>query len=227
MLDFLWRVWLAITYSMSLNPAVGEYVERNLASGDPNAGRWVALAVAILGGAGLLIGQSVILFVNRVRPERFVLSLLLNGVVFAISMVIWAGFIWLIGSLAFPQQPPIGLVLRLVALSAAPYVFGFLILIPYLGEGIYRVLSAWSMLIAAGATAFSFRVDWWPAFAVVGVSWLLIWVMSNTIARPVIKLRNRAWQFVAGSSLDADVSDILTQFAIDKRDGNSKGGKQS
>ncbi|MFV9505029.1 MAG: hypothetical protein AB4911_10750 [Oscillochloridaceae bacterium umkhey_bin13] len=226
MLEFFWRVWQAITYAMRLDPAVAEYVERNLANGDTDAGRGIALTVAILGGAGLLIGQSVILFVNRVRPERFVLSLLLNGVVFAISLLIWGVFIWLIGMVVFPQQPPIGLILRLIALSAAPYVFGFLILIPYLGEGIYRLLSAWSMLIAAGATAFSFRVGWWQAFAVVGVSWLLIWVMSNTIAKPVLKLRNRAWQLVAGSRLDASVSDILTQFSLDQREGNAQEGKK-
>jgi hypothetical protein len=80
------------------------------------------------------------------------------------------------------------------------------------------------MLIAAGATAYSFKVGWWPALAVVGLSWLLIWVMSNTIARPVIALRNRAWQTVAGTSLDATVGDILTQFAVDHSQDTPKGG---
>lgn len=225
MFEYFWYVWQGITRSMRLDPAVAQYVEQRFQAGanDPN---WIILTIAILGGVGLLLGQSVILFVNKVSPGRFALSLLLNGLVFTISLVIWAFFIWLIGRVVFPEQPPFGLVMRLVALSAAPYVFGLLVLIPYLGEGIYRILGIWSMLIAAGATAYSFRVGWWPALAVVGLSWLAIWVMSNTIARPVIALRNRAWQLAAGTRLDADVSDILTQFAVDQTQGpTSKGGK--
>jgi hypothetical protein len=225
MFEFLWKVWQGITRSMALDPAVAQYVDQNFQAGTGNAG-WAILTIAILGGAGLLLGQSVILFVNRVKPARFFLSLLLNGIVFTISLITWALFIWLIGSLFFPEQPRFGLVMRLVGLSAAPYVFGLLILVPYLGEGIYRLLGVWSMLIAAGATAYSFRVGWWPALAVVGLSWLAIWVMSNTIARPFIALRNRAWQLVAGTTLDANVGDILTQFATDQsQTPGTKGGK--
>jgi hypothetical protein len=224
MFEFLWMMWQGITRAMRLDPAVAQYVDQSFQNGTGSG--WVILAIAVLGGAGLLLGQSVILFVNRVRPGRFVLSLLLNGIVFTISLIVWAFFIWAIGSFAFPEQPRFGLVMRLVALSASPYVFGLLVLIPYLGEGIYRLLGVWSMLIAAGATAYSFKVPWIPAIAVVGFSWLAIWAMSNTIARPIIALRNKAWQLVAGTSLDASVGDILTQFATDQNQSSGpKGGK--
>jgi hypothetical protein len=216
--DFFWYLWMGITQSMALNPQVAQFVDRYPRSG------WVVLTIAILGGAGLLLGQSVIMFVNRVRPGRFLLTLLLNGIVFTISLLIWALAIWAIGSLAFPTQPSLGLVTRLVGLSAAPYVFGLFVLVPYLGEAIYRGLSIWSSLIAAGATAYSFQVGWWPAFLVVGASWLLIWALSNTIGRPVVALRNRVWQRAAGTSLDASVADILTQFATGTAEGEQRGG---
>ncbi len=161
---------------------------------------------------------------NRVRPTRFALSLLLNGIVFTISLLIWGLAIWAIGSLLFPTQPGLGLVLRLIGLSAAPYIFGFLVLIPYLGEFVYRVLSVWSAVIAAGATAYSFRVGWWPAFFVVAAGWLLVWALSNTIGRPVLAARNRAWQAAAGTRLDASVADILTQFATKGPDRDQPGG---
>lgn len=220
MLEFLRYVWVGITQAMALNPRVAEVVEQY-----PETGR-VVLVIAILGGAGLLLGQSVILFVNRVRPLRFALSLLLNGVIFTISLLIWGVMIWLVGSLAFPAQPSFGLVMRLIGLSAAPYVFGFLVLVPYLGEFIYRVLGAWSMVIAAGATAYSFKVGWWPAFLVVGAGWLLIWAMTNTIGRPVLAARNRAWQAVAGTRMDATVADILTEFAAPGNEPKGKGGQR-
>jgi hypothetical protein len=82
MLEFLRYVWVGITQAMALNPRVAEVVEQY-----PETGR-VILVIAILGGAGLLLGQSVILFVNRVRPLRFALSLLLNDVIFTISLLI-------------------------------------------------------------------------------------------------------------------------------------------
>jgi hypothetical protein len=212
MLEFLRYVWLGITRSMALDVRVAEIVAQY-----PQTGL-VTLTIALIGGAGLLLGQSVILFVNRVRPARFALTLLLNGIIFAISLLIWGVAIWAIGSLLFPAEPALTIVLRLVALSAAPYVFGFLVLIPYLGEFVYRVLSVWSSVIAAGATAYSFRVDWWPAFLVVGLSWLAIWILSNTLGRPVLALRNRIWRAAAGTNMDTSVADILTQFAAPEAD---------
>ncbi len=50
MLEFLWYIWQGVTQSMALNPRVAEVVERS-----PEAG-WVVLAIAVLGGAGLLLG---------------------------------------------------------------------------------------------------------------------------------------------------------------------------
>jgi hypothetical protein len=207
MMDFLWYVWMGITRSMALDVRVAEFVDQY-----PQTGL-VTLTIAILGGVGLLLGQSVILFVNRVSPGRFVLSLVINGVVFAISLLIWGIAIWAVGMFLFPAEPTLGLVLRLVALSAAPYVFGFLVLIPYLGEFVHRVLSVWSSVIAAGATAYSFRVNWWPAFLVVGLSWLAIWALSNTIGKPVLAARNRIWRAATGTRMDTTVADILNQFA--------------
>lgn len=193
---------------MALNPRVAEVVEQS-----PESWR-VVLVIAILGGMGLLLGQSVILFVNRVQPARFIFSLLLHGIVFTLGLLIWAGAIWLVGTLLFRSQPSLALIIRLVGLSAAPYVFGIFVLIPYLGEFVYRVLSVWSSVIAIGATAWSFGVGWWPAFLAVGGSWLLVWALTNTIGRPLLIARGRAWQLVAGTQLDVSVADILRQFAL-------------
>ena len=89
MVKFLWSVWQGVIQSMALNPRAAEVVEQS-----PQAGR-VVLTIAILGGIGLLLGQSVILFVNQVQPGRFVLSLLVNGLAFAASLAIWAIGSWI------------------------------------------------------------------------------------------------------------------------------------
>jgi hypothetical protein len=221
MYDFLVGVLQGIGEALRLNPRVFEIVESG-----PNAG-WVIAVIAILGGASLLIGQSVILFVNRVRPARFAVSLLVNGLVFAISLVIWAVAIWLSGKVLFPNSIPLRTVARMVGLGAAPYLFGFLVLIPYMGNFVGRVLAVWSFLVVLAGITYLAGGDLWPALVCTGVGWLLVTVMSLTIGRPIVALRNKVFQSVAGTSLDASVADILTGYATEERGPTAptKGGR--
>ena len=126
--ELIGYVWHGISMALRLDPHVFEVVDQYPQS------TWVILVIALLGGASLLIGQSVILFVNRVKPGRFAISLLLNGIVFTISLVVWAVCIWIIGWLLFDHPPTMRVTTRMVGLGAAPYVFGFLVLVPYAGN---------------------------------------------------------------------------------------------
>jgi hypothetical protein len=162
-----------------------------------------------------LIGQSVILFVNRVSPSRFLVSLLVNGILFSISLVVWALSIWVVGQWLYPNDISIGTVMRLVGLGAAPYLFGFLVLIPYMGNFIGRVLSVWSFLIVLAGILHLTGGLLWPALVCVGLGWLLIALLTATIGRPIVALRNRIFRQVSGTSLDASVADILSEFAKD------------
>lgn len=221
MLEFLRNLLRGIGEALTLNPRVFELVSSSF------DGDWVIITIAVLGGASLLVGQSVILFVNRVRPGRFLVSLLTNGLVFTISLLIWACFIWLTGRLLFPNAVPLRTVMRLVALGAAPYLFGFLVLIPYLGAFIGRVLAVWSFLVVLAGMAYLAGGAFWPALVCTGLGWLLITAMSLTIGRPIVALRNRLFKAVAGTDLDASVTDILAAYASDERAAGpaSKGGQ--
>lgn len=211
MFEFLGNVLRGIGEALRLNPQVFEIVQRA-----PDTG-WVILVIAILGGASLLIGQSVILFVNRVRPARFLISLLVNGLVFTIGLFVWALAIWMTSRVLYPNEIPFGTVLRLVGLGAAPYLFGFLVLIPYMGNFIGRVLSVWSFLVVLAAMTTLAGGNFGIALVCTGIGWLLITLMSLTIGRPIVALRNRLFKAVAGTSLDASVADILTGYAVDDR----------
>jgi hypothetical protein len=174
----------------------------------------------------MLFGQSVALFVNKVRPGRFIASLILNGIIFIISWIVWIMAIWLAARPIAAVDVPLGTATRIIALSAAPLVFGWLILIPYLGTGIGRLLSVWSFLIALGAVRYTFQLDFLPALICVGAGWLLMWLVSVTIGRPFVALRNLIWNRVAGTALDARSADILAAFAADTADEpTATGGK--
>lgn len=209
MFEFLRFMWIGIIEAMRLNPRAFEVV---MANQQPQG---LILAIAITGGASLLLGQSVILFVNRIKPGRFIFSLVLNGVIFTLSLAIWALAIWVTGKILFPNDIPLLTVLSLVGLGAAPYVFGFLVLLPYAGTFIGKVLSVWSfMVVLAGLTTLA-QGNFTAALICTTVGWLIITVMSATIGRPIIYLRNRVWTRLTGADMDASVHDILTQFASD------------
>ncbi len=210
-----------INYSLRLDPQLYEFVSETPES------RWLVFGVVFLAGASTLLGQSVVLFVNRVRRGRFVMSLVFNGIVFIVSYFVWGLTIAVIGQLLFPDELSVWGVVRMVGLSTAPLIFGVFILIPWMGPFIGKILNIWSFLILVSVVEFGFQVGLVRALIVVGIGWLIMMLLNNVIGRPIVALRNRLWRLVAGTSLDADTQDLLLQFS---KSGDApallRGGKQ-
>lgn len=207
-LEYFALVFETIGYALWLDPRA--YVRVVL---DPE-GVAVVRGIVFLAGMSMLLGQSLILFVNRVRRGRFFFSLVINGIVFLITYAVWGGFVALIAWLMFDVTPAgLVIVVFLVGLSTAPLVFGFLILIPYMGPAIGKVLNVWQLLIMTAAVQFTFAVGFIQAAVCVGLSWLLMLILSNTIGIPVVKLRNTIYRKVTGSDLDATTQDILLEYS--------------
>ena len=211
---YFYYVWQVITNALWFNPKVVEIVEAY-----PNT-FWITLGVAILGGISLLLGQSIILFINRVRPGRFVVSLLLNGILYTLSLVVWAASIWLIGDILLNNiDIDFSTALRIMFVTAAPMTLGFLVLMPYLGTPISKVLHVWSLLLTIGVVRFQYHVGLTTSLIIVGLGWLLILLMTFTIGRPVVYARNAVWHRIVGSPMDANPEDILLTFS------DTQGGK--
>ena len=210
MFEYLWSVWQAIQLGLRLQPDVVQIAETY-----PNAG-WIAFGVVMVAGISLLLGQSVILFVNQVTPGRFVVSLVSNGILLVVGWIFWSVTVWVIGSWFLEEQPEFVLVTRLIGLSYAPLVYGFLILMPYLGPFVQRLLYAWSFLIALRVVEFSFQVGFWPALFCVGVGWLLLMLLTSTVGRPLVAVRNWAWHRITKTEMGTPVHTLLKQFALDQ-----------
>jgi hypothetical protein len=179
--------------------------------------------VAFVGGASLLLGQSVILFLNRVRPWRFAASLLLNGVVFATGWIVTCIVLWLVARFVFNAPASLGPASRIVLLSTAPFVFGFLVLVPYAGPFLSRVLYVWSLIITVAAVEVAFHLSFAAALVCVGLGWLVMLLLTSTVGRPVVAIRNLVWQRVVGTSREARVTDILTELAEAPPEGADRG----
>lgn len=192
----------ALTLALSLSPDL-------LALASSPGARPVALAVAVLGGASLLAGESVVLFLNQVPRTRFLLSLLVNGLLFAVTLWVWAASIWWIGTWGMRVPVSLDTTVNLVLLGSAPFAFGFLVLAPYMGPGIARLLWVWSLLITVRAVAWAFDGGVLAAGAAVGAGWILVLLMGRTVGRPFVHLRNRIWDRVTGPRPRRHARDIL------------------
>ncbi len=161
----------------------------------------LALGVALLAGISILIGDSVVLFANHVRPTRFAAGLALNGVLFALALAVEGLTIWLVSRYLFGARQPLGLAVLIVFLGSAPLVFGFFIMAATLGPYVGRLLRVWSWLIVVLAVRDGFRLSLWEALACVLLAQALIWLINIAFRRPLAAANNGVWRVVTQANL--------------------------
>ena len=120
------------------------------------------------------------------------------------SVVLWGLGSWLGG-----QPVPYLTVLTGVLVATAPQIWGFLVLIPYLGTAIGRFLSAWSAVCLWAVTATTFGFGRWPALALVGVSWVVMHLVSLIVSPWISKALSQLFERVAGRPFWVSGADVL------------------
>jgi MFS family permease len=156
----------------------------------------LALAVAVLAGVSQLVGDSVILFVNRVRPARFIAALGLNGLLFALSLAAEGVVIWLSARFLFGADEPVGMGILVAFLGSAPLVFGFFIMAATLGPVVGRLLRIWSWLITLLAVRDGFDLALWQALASMALAWFVVWLINLPFGRMLGLLNEVLWRLV-------------------------------
>jgi hypothetical protein len=165
------------------------------------AGLRLSLTVVFLAGVSSALGQSLVLFANRVPQRRFVLSLLLSGVVFTFVYLFWSTSLWLIAVFVFGHRRPFLNALRTVGLAYSAQLFGFLVLTPYFGAFVAAALSVWNLLAIVVATRAVFQLSTLEGIASAAIGWMLLQLLHRTIGRPVVRLGMRLRVAVAGRRL--------------------------
>lgn len=84
----------------------------------------LALWVVFFAGLSSALGQSLVLFVNRVTPRRLIASLVVSAGIFAVSFLFWVASIWLVAGQLFDRDRLFIDVVRAVGLAYAPQLFG-------------------------------------------------------------------------------------------------------
>ena len=176
-------------------------------------GLWLALLIVVLSGLSLAVGQSIVLFINRVKPGRFAFSLLLNAALFTFGFLFLALSTWLIGLLPGLVSVPLPTLVTVLGLGYAPLLFGFLGALPYLGYPIGNLLSVWNLLAMVVGFAAVAQIEAGSAIVYVALGWVVKQLLERTIGQPVTRLGRSLAERVAGVDL-ADTPQELMERVL-------------
>ena len=202
--DFIATVWLVIWGVLTGDTSITEYFRLHPLTLE------IAVTIAALAGISTLLGDSVVLFLNRVRGWRFAVTMLLNALGFVLLYALQALVIAVIGPLIAGHTPGLATVTRGVLIATAPMIFGFLVLIPYLGPAIARVLQAWGLLVLWLVNDVLFQTDLWTALLITGIGWGLMQVLSWSLSRPAQWLGDKIWRVITGTPSMMTGRDLLS-----------------
>lgn len=196
------RFWELVQGATALNPDAFHLIETL-----PDGTR-VAVYVLLLAGLSQAIAQGIVLFVNRIKPIRFVLSLGIAAILFVISTAFWVLSVWIVSHGLYGADTAFLTVFRVLGLALAPLLWSFLIALPYLGVPIGVVLSIWSLLSFVRGFDFVTGLGRWQALWCAVLGWVVFQVMQRTIGRPAAALGKWLSNSVAGKPLVTNIQEL-------------------
>ena len=170
-----------------------------------------SILVVLLAGLSQTFGQSVMLFINRVRPLRFVLSVAIAAVLFVFSYNFWVLSTWLVARWLFNVDLSVVEIVKTLGFSYAPLLLGFLMVIPYFGMPILIVLSIWTLMAIATGLGTISNLGIWQAFECCLGGWLVLQVSQRIIGKAIARITGRIVDWVAGVELITE-PDYLEQM---------------
>ncbi|NES92855.1 MAG: peptidase, partial [Okeania sp. SIO2B9] len=196
------QFWHLISGASTLNPEVYNQIN------SLPQGIQVALTVVLIAGLAQAIAQCVVLFINKVKRLRFVLSLGISAIIFVFSFGFWAISLWLVSHLIFNINLELLTVIRTLGLSYAPQMLSFLIGLPYFGIPISVLLTLWSLLAEIRAIQEITQLNIWAAFACNILGWNVHQVSQRTIGRPITAFGRWLLNLAAGTELVTDKQEL-------------------
>jgi hypothetical protein len=168
-----------------------------------------AFILLVLAGVSMTLGHSVVLFLNRVSRPRFVLALVLGGLEVVLEALIWITSVWLVVGLLGVTRPRLVETVDVIGLAYAPFLFGVLIFLPYVGLPIGSLLRLWVLLAAIVGTSSAFDIA--PELAAVAVAggFLSRWLLLHVFDRAVKAADRWYWRASTGRATPIESSEAL------------------
>jgi hypothetical protein len=179
--------------------------------------QWMVFIVFILSVLSLTIGNSVVLFANRVSRTQFIRSLVVFTFLFALSLFLWTLSIRVLAVLFFDKHRSQTDVFLLVAASYTPFLLGFLILLPHLGYYLYALLRIWVTvnLILNVMAVYQFNIV--QAIVVSLLGWLLMELVSSSSFLRLDDMKKWFLKFTTGRAEYKDPDDLVLEFVKKQR----------
>ncbi len=206
---FLASLWALLRGALAFDPDA--YVAALTRPG----GAQLSLAVLFVAGLSLTLGRSAILFANRVKRRRFLLSLILSSLLLVVGVLFWSATVDLLANYLFDAQLPFRTVLIVVCLGHAPLIYGLFVLLPYLGRLIDIVLHIWILLNVVGGIMAVERLALWQALLCCLLGWGLLEMASRL---PFIKtVENGLWRLTTGLPHWLNTKDLVDRYVRELR----------
>ena len=159
----------------------------------------VPIGIAIVAGASMMTGQSLVLAINRVPRRRGVLTVAAAGLGSVAVAGLEAVLVWGLARLIVGESRPITELLPAVLVGFAPYWLGFLVLLPYTGPGIARVLQIWHVIALWTLLTPVLGTDRGTALLVTAGAWLATVAVDFVAEHSPLRLRERLFRLLTGS----------------------------
>jgi hypothetical protein len=166
---------------------------------------WLALTIALLAGISQAVGDSVILFFNRVRPARFALGLTLSGLLFVLGLLVRALSLWLGVALLFGVNEQLGRVILIVFVGCVPLLLGFLSMAATFGLYVGWFLRFLGWLIVMAGVHFGLGFTTWQAFLCTTLARLLVELLSVAFRQPLDWISAWVWRVTTGANIGMSV----------------------
>jgi hypothetical protein len=146
----------------------------------------ISLGVVLVAGLMRMLGQSIVLFANRVRPAGFAVRILASTLEFILNVLVMGVLVWLIMRFIRPDSSlALSEVLRTIPLAYAPYWLGALVLMPYLGIWIERGLKVYVFLALVVAFRGAFNATFLNAIIGALVAWFSVLFLDSLLSWPL------------------------------------------
>jgi hypothetical protein len=211
--DFLhfWAIFASLA-----GGAIGLSSEAFARAASSGEAQTAALTIAFLAGVSEMLGQSVILVINRIALYRFLASLAFTGFTYVLTALAWAAAAIAVAPLTRlgvlgPNE--IASVIGVVSLSFAPRLFGVLAMAPYFGQALGNLLEAFAMTLAIFGLHAGFGLPLPAAMFCGGAGWGLSYVTRAYLGHKLAKPLGRIRMLVSGSALELTPKQIIDDLA--------------
>ncbi len=175
-----------------------------------------AVLIAFLAGVSEMLGQSVILVINRVALYRFLASLAFTGFTYVLTALTWT-----LSAIAVAPLTRLGVlspgeivgVFGVVSLSFTPRLFGVFAMAPYFGQALGNLLEASAMMLAIFGLHAGFGLPLHAALFCGGAGWVLSYFTRAYLGHALAKPLGRIRFAVSGSALELTPKQILDDLA--------------